>query len=215
MIKQQKGEFAGEEAANLTIQNLLDTHNLSSCNGILDFLDALKQKMNESYNSIGISQMLKKDKRVSEVYDFLFGLNFIIPKYSIIYQQTEIEQLSPGQRGALLLIFYLMVDKIRRPIILDQPEENLDNETVVNLLVPVLTTAKEERQIFIVTHNPNLAIVCDAEQVIYSSFDRKNKSTISYCFGAIENPEINKHIVNVLEGTMPAFKNRRSKYIDD
>ena len=84
-----------------------------------------------------------------------------------MFQDAQIEQLSPGQRGALLLIFYLLVDKDNNPIILDQPEENLDNETIVSLLVPVLTEAKQKRQIIMVTHNPNLAIVCDAEQIIH------------------------------------------------
>ena len=104
------------------------------------------------------------------------------------------------------------MDKGRRPIVLDQPEENLDNETVYNLLVPVLTEAKKKRQIIMVTHNPNLAVVCDAEQVIYSSFDRKNGFKISYLSGSIENPALNAHVVNVLEGTKPAFENRRNKY---
>ena len=63
-----------------------------------------------------------------------------------------------------------------------------------------------------VTHNPNLAVVCDAEQVIYSSFDRKNGSKITYVAGSIEYPSINQHVVNVLEGTKPAFDNRRAKY---
>ena len=63
-----------------------------------------------------------------------------------------------------------------------------------------------------VTHNPNLAVVCDAEQLIYSSFDRKNASKIEYISGSIENPVINYHVVNVLEGTKPAFDNRRIKY---
>lgn len=97
-------------------------------------------------------------------------------------------------------------------MILDQPEENLDNETVVSLLVPVLTEAKKRRQIIMVTHNPNLAVVCDAEQVIFSSFDRKGLSTISYVSGSIENSNINSHVVNVLEGTKPVFENRRAKY---
>jgi len=57
-----------------------------------------------------------------------------------------------------------------------------------------------------------LAVVCDAEQVIYSSFYRKNASKIAYQAGSIENPVINKHVVNVLEGTKPAFDNRRVKY---
>ena len=139
-------------------------------------------------------------------------MSYLEPRYSLLFQDTQIEQLSPGQRGALLLIFYLLVDKGRNPIILDQPEENLDNETVVSLLVPVLSEAKKKRQIIMVTHNPNLAVVCDAEQVIYSSFNRKNASKIDYVSGSIENPVINSHVVNVLEGTKPAFDNRRIKY---
>lgn len=162
--------------------------------------------------TVGIGPVLRKDKLASDVYDLLFGLSFLEPRYSLLFQDAQIEQLSPGQRGALLLIFYLLVDKGRNPIILDQPEENLDNETVVSLLVPVLTEAKKRRQIIMVTHNPNLAVVCDAEQVIWSVFDRKNASKISYLAGSIENPAINGHVVNVLEGTMPAFNNRRIKY---
>ncbi|MBB1601514.1 ATP-binding protein [Variovorax sp. UMC13] len=158
-----------------------------------------------------VRERLKVLSRV-DVYDLLFGLSFLEPRYSLQFQETKIEQLSPGQRGALLLIFYLLVDKGRNPIILDQPEENLDNETVYNLLVPVLTKAKKFRQIIMVTHNPNLAVVCDAEQLIWSTFDRKGGSKISYLSGAIENPVINGHVVDVLEGTMPAFNNRSNKY---
>ncbi len=119
---------------------------------------------------------------------------------------------TPGQRGALLLIFYLLVDRKRNPIILDQPEENLDNETIVSLLVPVLNAAKENRQIIMVTHNPNLAVVCDAEQIIFPEFDRKSMCCISYLSGAVESPELNRAVVNVLEGTKPAFNNRGQKY---
>lgn len=60
--------------------------------------------------------------------------------------------------------------------------------------------------------NAALAVVRDAEQVIWSVFGRTNGSKISYVAGAIENPAINGHVVNVLEGTMPAFNNRRIKY---
>ena len=155
---------------------------------------------------------MRKDRVASDVYDLLFGLSFLEPRYSLLFQDTKIEQLSPGQRGALLLIFYLLVDKGRNPIILDQPEENLDNETVVSLLAPVLSEAKKKRQIIMVTHNPNLAVYCDAEQIIYSSFDRKKSTEITYESGSIENPDTKSHVVDVLEGTMPAFNNRRIKY---
>ena len=110
------------------------------------------------------------------------------------------------------MIFYLLVDKGKTPIILDQPEENLDNETVFRLLVPVLTEAKKQRQIIMVTHNPNLAVVCDAEQIIHAKFDRASDSTIVYVSGAIENTEINAAVVTVLEGSKPAFENRSGKY---
>ena len=165
-----------------------------------------------SNDTVGIKAILRKDREASDVYDMLFGLFFLKPGYSLLFQDTQIEQLSPGQRGALLLIFYLLVDKGRNPIVLDQPEENLDNETVVSLLAPVLSEAKKKRQIIMVTHNPNLAVYCDAEQVIYSSFDRSNSSKITYSSGSIECPTTNSHVVDVLEGTMPAFNNRRIKY---
>lgn len=217
LIKQTHGELRGvDESLNL-IRGLADKFEFGSKAGILGFVDALHKKVCEAASAtgktmIGVASILKKDKAVVDVYDLLFGLPFLEPRYSLLFQETRIEQLSPGQRGALLLIFYLLVDKGRNPIILDQPEENLDNETVYNLLVPVLTKAKKFRQIIMVTHNPNLAVVCDAEQLIWSSFDRKNGSKISYLSGAIENPAINGHVVDVLEGTMPAFNNRGNKY---
>ncbi len=105
-----------------------------------------------------------------------------------------------------------MIDKDKRPIIIDQPEENLDNETVARRLVPFLKTAKNERQIIMVTHNPNLAVVCDSEQIIYAKLDKKNNHIVSYESGSIENFGIRKKIIDVLEGTQYAFDNREKKY---
>ena len=213
----QKGEFRGEDESYATVKLLAEQFELSKKADALKFVKELDAKIhnaasNNNTDAVGIASILRKDRTASVVYDLLYGLSYLEPRYSLLFQEAPIEQLSPGQRGALLLIFYLLVDNGRTPIILDQPEENLDNETVVSLLVPVLTEAKKKRQIIMVTHNPNLAVVCDAEQVIYSTFDRKNGFKISYVSGAIENPEINGHVVNVLEGTKPAFNNRRIKY---
>jgi len=200
------------------VKRLSEQFDLNKREDVLKFVGELDTKIHaaasgNSAESIGITSILKKDRAANNVYDLLYGLSYLEPRYSLLFQDTQIEQLSPGQRGALLLIFYLLVDKGRNPIILDQPEENLDNETVVSLLVPVLSEAKKKRQIIMVTHNPNLAVVCDAEQVIYSTFNRKGASKIEYVSGAIENPTINSHVVNVLEGTKPAFNNRRIKYL--
>lgn len=215
-IKQTWGEFRGQDEALSTIRKLFDSHDLNSKKGALAFIAALHEKVTQAANSsgseVGILNLVKKGQSAASVYDFIFGLNFLEPRYSLLFQDTQIEQLSPGQRGALLLIFYLLVDNDKTPIILDQPEENLDNETVYRLLVPVLSEAKKQRQIIMVTHNPNLAVVCDAEQIIYAKFDRATNCTMSYESGALENPLLNSVVVTVLEGTKPAFNNRSGKY---
>lgn len=216
VLKQNSGEFRGDEESRATVQNILDSKDLNTESGAMEFVLELLSKLRTAAHGgksgVGIVSLLRKERVPSQVYNKLFGFEFLEPRYSLLFQDTGIEQLSPGQRGALLLIFYLLVDKGRMPIILDQPEENLDNETVVSLLVPVLAEAKKKRQIIMVTHNPNLAVVCDAEQVIHSSFDRKNGSKITYVSGSIEHSLVNEHVVTVLEGTKPAFDNRRIKY---
>jgi len=216
LIKQTWGDFRGQDEALSTIKKLFDNHDLNTKDGVLAFVAALHEKVLQaakaSGSEAGIFNLLKKGQSAASVYDLIFGLNFLEPRYSLLFQDAQIEQLSPGQRGALLLIFYLLVDKGRTPIILDQPEENLDNETVFRLLVPVLAEAKKQRQIIMVTHNPNLAVVCDAEQIIYAKFDRSTESSINYESGAIENTVLNGIVVTVLEGTMPAFANRSGKY---
>lgn len=214
IVKQSSGEFRGDGEGLTVIKDLLDAHDLNIESSLIDFILELHIKLEKaSKNKIGIESLLRKDRSVNEVYDLIFGLEYLEPRYTLMFQDAQIEQLSPGQRGALLLIFYLLVDKGNTPIILDQPEENLDNETIVSLLVPVLTEAKQKRQIIMVTHNPNLAVVCDAEQIIHCEFDRKNGNHITYTPGSIECNIINSKVVDVLEGTMPAFDNRRVKYL--
>ncbi len=207
IIKQYSGEFNKDNEGHIAIKQLSESCSFNSKDDVLKFVQELDKKIAGSDKLIA----LRKDKTSSEVYDLVFGLSYLEPQYSLLFEEAEIAQLSPGQRGALLLIFYLLVDKGQRPIVLDQPEENLDNETVFSLLAPVIIEAKKQRQIIMVTHNPNLAIVCDAEQIIYSSFDRKIMKA-SYTSGSIENPIFNGHAVNVLEGTKPAFDNRKDKY---
>ena len=213
LVKQVSGEFRGEAESIAAVKDLTDKYSFNSKSATLEFLTELHNKLERSaQGEVGIESLLRKGRTASEVYDFLYSLEYLNPRYTLMFQGSEIGQLSPGQRGSLLLIFYLLVDKGSSPIILDQPEENLDNETIVSLLVPVLNEAKQKRQIIMVTHNPNLAVVCDAEQIIHCEIDRQNRHKISYTPGAIECSEINRKVVDVLEGTMPAFDNRKLKY---
>ena len=79
-------------------------------------------------------------------------------------------------------------------------------------MVPCIQEAKINRQLIIVTHNPNIAVACDAEQIIYCTINKKNNNEIKYISGSIENPTIKKNIVDILEGTEPAFYLRKQKY---
>lgn len=211
LIMQRRLEFTPDNIKN-TLEDLSKHENLETKEGCINFIEKLIEKLEEVNGAIGIANMVKKNTTPKDVYNFIYSLDFIKSKYSLRFQNAEVDKLSPGQRGALLLIFYLLVDQDKTPIILDQPEENLDNDTVVNSLVPILNEAKKTRQIIMVTHNPNLAIVCDAEQIIYTDFHREDDFSINYTSGSIESSELNQHAVNILEGTLDAFNNRRSKY---
>ena len=146
-----------------------------------------------------------------EFYDFIFGLQYIGVNFKLKMGSRSLEELSPGERGIVLLIFYLALSKESKPIIIDQPEDNLDNQSVYSKLVPCICRAKQKRQVIIVTHNPNIAVACDAEQIIYCE-KKADTSQIRYESGSIENPVIRNRVVDVLEGTMPAFDLRRLKY---
>ena len=159
-----------------------------------------------------ISKQFRDYKKLQDFYLELWNLDYLEVQYDIKMDGRGIEQLSPGERGALLIIFYVLIDKGDIPLIIDQPEDNLDNESVFEYLVPYIKQAKQRRQIIIVTHNPNIAVVSDAEQIIYTEIDKANKNKITYLMGAIESIEINEKIIEVLEGTMPAFANRKNKY---
>lgn len=213
LVKQNTGKFRGDGESLSLLKDMINTHDIGNKSSLLAFVQTLHNELEAASTLPGIESLLRKGRTTNEVYDLIFGLEYLEPRYTLMFQDAQISQLSPGQRGALLLIFYLLVDKDNNPIILDQPEENLDNETIVSLLVPVLTEAKHKRQIIMVTHNPNLAVVCDAEQIIHCEFTRSNSHNISYSSGAIECSIINNKVVNILEGTMRAFDNRKIKYM--
>lgn len=159
-----------------------------------------------------IKNQLKKDK-YTDFYNYIFSLEYIEPHYELRLDDKKLDELSPGEKGALLLVFYLLLDTDDIPLVIDQPEDNLDNQSIFKILVPFIKKAKKRRQIIMVTHNPNLAIVADAEQIVCVDLDKKNDNKINVITGAIENDTINKKVVEILEGTMPAFITRNNKYL--
>jgi ABC-type lipoprotein export system ATPase subunit len=213
----RKGTFYGEDESRAAVRNLLRSHDLNSTDSVVAFTDAVMEAL--SYmerdgtpEAISIASQLREKKKVNDLYDFVFGLDYLEIRYNLRLGGKDISQLSPGEKGALLLVFYLLLDTEEIPIIIDQPEHNLDNESVVRLLVECIRKARARRQVMIVTHNPNLAVYCDADQIICCKIDKAAGNKIDYSTGAIEDYDINSFAVNVLEGTYPAFDNRRKKW---
>src|SRR5439155_13812760 len=111
--------------------------------------------------------------------------------YALRYDNVPIEKLSSGTRGIVLLMLYLVLDKSdMRPLIIDQPEENLDPRSVFEELVPHFRDARQRRQIIMVTHNANLVVNTDADQVILAESSPPSGSsgltTLSYSAGSLE-----------------------------
>jgi ABC-type lipoprotein export system ATPase subunit len=210
------GTYCGVEQGNKFLKTLLARQDFDTETGVEAFLNeilaSLETDLRPDGKGVKVNDQLRKGKTVLALYDLIYGLEYMRPRYALRMGAKELSELSPGERGTLLLVFYLLVDKDDIPLVIDQPEENLDNQTVFELLVPCMKEAKRRRQVFMVTHNPNLAVVCDAEQIICADLDKTNKYTMNYISGAIENPKINQAIVDILEGTMPAFHNRQDKY---
>ena len=127
----------------------------------------------------------------------------------ITSKNKNITKLSHGQRGTIYLQLKLAANIFSETIIYDQPEDDLDNEFIMSDLVSIFKKIKKYRQVIIVSHNANLVVNADSEQVIVA---KNEDSSLSYIAGSLENPTINEQICKILEGGKEAFKNREMKY---
>lgn len=219
MIHQgRRGSFQGEREGAEIVEQLLAMSDFSTIDGVQTFLSTIDDHLHfdkrkgSGDEGVRLEEQLRQDWSAQDLYDFLYGLGYLNPRFELRWQDKPLDQLSPGERGTLLLIFYLLIDRRDTPLIIDQPEENLDNQTIAHDLIPALRHAKDRRQIIIVTHNPNLAVVCDAEQIIYAHMEKGAANKVTYESGGIEDPLMAKRVVDVLEGTKPAFDIRDEKY---
>ncbi|MDZ4711784.1 MAG: PHP domain-containing protein [bacterium] len=171
---------------------------------------------------------IRSNQNVSEVSGFFINLvlgmtdaqideiQLLLPEDEIEIQykpsgSTEFKPLSTasaGQKTTAILTFILSQGNI--PLLLDQPEDDLDNRLVYELIVDRLRKAKENRQIIVVTHNANIPVNGDAEYIVSMNSQSKNLSV--YCSGTIEEPKIKREICDVMEGSEKAFDMRSKRY---
>jgi len=192
------------------------------------------QNISKIYDTLSKTEIIFK--RGATVNDAILQLfkNYFKTEYNIRYKNDEILDMSPGKRGLVLLQLILHISNATHPILIDQPEDNLDNRTISNELKQFISAKKLKRQIIMVTHDANLVVLTDAENVIVSNQDgqqmnRENSEfRFEYVAGALENsfrlPEgdetkgilyscgIREHVCDVLEGGELAFKKREEKY---
>lgn len=163
------------------------------------------------------SPFLKEDQAdyrawLKRFAQWLYGTSHISIRYSIDHDGVDIRKLSPGTRGIVLLLLYLALDDADdRPLIIDQPEENLDPKSIFDELVGLFVGAKAKRQVIMVTHNANLVINTDADQIIVARAGHHQPGelpTISYESGGLENAAIRTAVCEILEGGEEAFKAR-------
>lgn len=158
---------------------------------------------------------LRSNVTLRDVLTWIFEVDHIRLDYGLKFGGADLESLSPGTKGIVLLILYLGMDvNDTRPLIVDQPDENLDNESIYNLLTPYFRAAKVRRQVIVITHNPNLVVNSDSEQVIVATAEKQDTGlpVIRYNSGALENSEVRQQVCNVLEGGNDAFLKRDRRY---
>lgn len=143
---------------------------------------------------------------------WLYSTQHISIEYAIRYDGIDIQKLSPGTRGIVLVLLYLALDDCdTRPLVIDQPEENLDPQSVYRELVPLFQKAKLRRQVIMVTHHANLVVNTNADQIILAevgAYKGQGLPPITYRSGSLDQAETRQFVKDVLEGGEQAFHDR-------
>jgi hypothetical protein len=214
VLEKQFGEkiFTGNE-----FKFTKDCH-LENIKNIYDKLINNKEeiKINQSYS-------------LEEVLEGLFKDYFSI-EYDLVQNGDSLLEMSPGKRGIVLFQLFLQLSNSDTPILIDQPEDNLDNRTIYQELNTFIKNRKLKRQIILVSHNANLVVSTDSENVIVAnqeikkgnSYEYNEKYKFEYINGALEETfnngkkfhekGIREHVCEILEGGEKAFKIREKKY---
>ena len=193
--------------------------------------DELISNISKMFNEIMTSEYriktISKKEAVKKLLD-----DYFYDYWEITYKNDKLGEMSTGKASFVILMLIIGLSKSKSPILIDQPEDNLDNRSVSENIISYLRNKKIERQIILVTHNANIVVNADAENVIVANQKGQNdKETSSiykfdYINGAIENTfakietetdllksmGIKEHIADIVEGGKEAFKKRERKY---
>lgn len=217
-----KGKFKSTSDKS-TLERLKGTFCINSVDDLFELLSGEK-KINCEGTLISIEDFFWKSEYFNKGQRFAMLSYLFLPsnikKYlyanaDFQYKGKTVNKLSVGQRGTFYVCLKLATDPFGSPFVFDQPEDDLDNEFIMSQLVPLFRKIKKYRQVIIVTHNANLVVNTDAEQIIIAE---NQGERICYKSGSVEdgnikaNRGIKAEICNILEGGSEAFEKRERKY---
>jgi len=189
--------------------------------------DLVSSLLSSSQQSLNLKSDYSIEAGLREVFVNWYNINYIVK-----LDNDDIYAMSPGKKALVLLRLLISLAESKCPILIDQPEDDLDNRSIFGELIEFIKKRKTDRQIIVVTHNANIVVGSDAELVIVANQDGKNspnsKYRFEYCSGSIESnspppkkdeatgilelQRIQGHICDILEGGLTAFELRGKKY---
>lgn len=210
------GSFRGKgtllQKANEVLKGAWETGDSAAVRAAMAEFRRLYQKDLLDHSPVAHTDQIEFRAWSKRFAQWLFSTDHISIQYGIDYDGVDIRKLSPGTRGIVLLLLYLALDDSDdRPLVIDQPEENLDPKSVFDELVHLFVEAKAHRQVIMVTHNANLVINTDADQIIIAESGPHPHGAlppITYTSGGLESASIREAVCNILEGGEGAFQER-------
>ncbi len=180
-------------------------------NAFIDYAELIEDCiLNEGeklFSVLNWQEASKVQEIILKKFDSLITIN-TPNKVEINYHGKPLSNHSAGQRASALILL-IMSQQDNDVIIIDQPEDDMDNQVIYHEIVKEIKKNKHKIQFIFATHNANIPVLGDAERIV-----RLNRSEGKYDmeFGTIDDPKIQKTIVDIMEGGTEAFDKRNSIY---
>ncbi len=209
---QIKSEYKGDKVAfkkhmieNFRGSSLRDTTYQKLAEHYVDF-NAIYRDFDNVENILGKSFHIFQEYFL-KAYENL--LTWQVPnQFTIEYRGKKLKDHSLGQRASALILFVLN-QRENDLLIIDQPEDDLDNQTIYDDVIKLICTLRSKKQFIFATHNANFPVLGDAEQVMICTYSDNSMAIKS---GSIDNPILQQGIVDIMEGGQEAFERRKTRY---
>ena len=173
----------------------------------LDFIE-IYRKQDELQNYLSENSLYEFKKRLNN--DLAELLSFEVEHSVVIsYKGHRIDKLSLGQRASALILF-LLTQKDNNILIIDQPEDDLDNQVIYDEVIKNVLALKGQMQFIFATHNPNIPVLGDSEKILAFNFESNENIEIKQ--GSIDSPSLQTSIVTIMEAGKEAFEHRNNIY---